>query len=316
MDKISIIVPVYNEEKRIKKCIDSLINQTYSNIEILIINDGSTDNTLNILNEYDDSRIIVTTIKNIGRGGARNIGIKKSSGKYLMFVDSDDYVDENIVKKLYNNLINENSDISICNIIKKYKNTEEKFLNYNHYTDDSVVNFMISHLGPTARLYKRDLFVKNNVYFLENCIYEDLATMPILGMYIKKVSHIDEYLYYYIIREESAMNQTKYSKKLEDIFIVLEHLSNKLNVSNNDYNEILEYLYIEHLLYSANLRFLNFHEGIKNVKKISKIMKNKYPNWKQNKYYKMKSLKFRIFCYLSSKNMIALCKFIKRLGGK
>lgn len=316
MDKISIIVPVYNEEKRIKKCIDSLINQTYSNIEILIINDGSTDNTLKVLDEYKDEKVKIITIENRGQGGARNVGIKKAQGKYLMFVDSDDYVDKSIVKKLYDNLIINKSDISICNIIKKYSNREEEFKNYFNLTDDKIANYIVSHTGPVARLYKRDLFVKNNIYFLEKCIYEDLATIPLLGIYAKKISYIDEYLYYYVIRENSSMNQVKYSKKLEDIFIVMEHLSNNFDTSNKYYNEILEYLYIEHLLYSANIRFLNFKEGIVSVKKISKLMKNKYPNWKKNKYYKRKSFKFKLFCILSSKNLVTLCKLIKKLGGK
>lgn len=316
MDKISIIVPAYNEEARIYKCIKSILDQTYQMIELIVVDDGSTDNTFEVINNFHDSRIHVSSIKNSGQGHARNVGIDLSSGKYIMFVDSDDYVDPNIVEVLYQKIKDEDSDISICNIIKEYSNKSENFVNYNNCTNDKIANFMISHPGPVARLYKRDLFIKNNIYFKENCIYEDLATIPKLGLYAKRISYIDEYLYHYVIRENSSMNQSKYNEKLDDIFKVMDDLTNNFDINNEYYYHILEYLYIEHLLYSANMRFLNYKEGITKVKKISNIIKEKFPNWKDNKYYKLKSIKFKVFCMLAFKKRILLCKVLKKLGGK
>ena len=316
MNKISVIVPAYNEEKRIKKCIDSILNQTYKNIEVIVINDGSTDNTLKVLDSISDSRLVVKTIKNSGQGSARNLGIKLSTGSLITFVDSDDYIKNDMIEKLYNSMKENDSDISICNLIKKYSSHEEKFVNFNKLCDDDNVNYMISHSGPVGRLYKKSLFIENNIFFKEKCIYEDLAVIPLLGIYAKKISFIDQELYYYVIRDNSSMNQKKYSKKLEDIFIIMKYLNEQFKLRSDKYFFVLEYLNIEHLLYSAYLRFLSFDEGQKNCIYITKYMKKNYPNYRKNIIYKMKSYKFKIFCFFASKGMLNTCKIIKKLGGK
>ena len=101
MPKISIIVPMYNSEKYIKKCLESILNQTYEDFEVLLVNDGSTDKTESIVNRYNDKRIKYIKNKKSGIGKTRNLGIDKSKGEYLMFVDSDDYLDKSAVEKLY-----------------------------------------------------------------------------------------------------------------------------------------------------------------------------------------------------------------------
>ena len=111
------------------------------------------------------------------------------------------------------------------------------------------------------------------------------------------------------------MNQIKYSKKLEDIFKVMEHLKNEF-LKQDIYYDVLEYLNIEHLLYSAYLRFLNFKEGKNHCVYISNYIKQNFPKWKENKIYKKKSIKFKMFCYFSSKKMLFMCGLIKKLGGK
>lgn len=313
---ISVIIPAYNEEKRIKKCIDSVINQTYKNLEIIIINDGSTDNTLDVLNKINDKRLNIITIKNHGQGHARNLGIEKSTGDLITFVDSDDYIAEDMIEKLYNNMQKNNSDISICNILKILGNSKIKFDNYNSFFNNNNINYMISHPGPVGRLYKKSLFIDNNIYFLEDSIYEDLATIPLVGIYAKKISNIEDYLYYYIIRANSSMNQIKYSKKLEDIFKVMDHLKIEFSKVGDTYFEVLEYLNIEHLLYSAYLRFIEFKEGKDKCIYISNYIKDNYPNWNKNKIYKQKSKKFQLFCFFASHKLLFICKLMKKVGKK
>lgn len=118
---ISVIVPIYNTSKYLSKCIDSIINQTYKNLEIILVNDGSTDNSLDICNKYKliDSRIIIINKDNGGLSSAKNIGLDNHKGRYIAFIDSDDYVDNNFIGELYNNLISTNSDISLCNYYLK-----------------------------------------------------------------------------------------------------------------------------------------------------------------------------------------------------
>ena len=313
---ISVIIPAYNEEKRIKKCIDSVVNQTYNNLEIIVINDGSTDKTLDVLNNIKDARLNIITIKNQGQGHARNLGIKKSSGNLIAFVDSDDYIDEAMIERLYDDMKKNSSDISICNIIKVLGNNETKFNNYNLFFENKKINYMISHPGPVGRLYKKSLFIDNNIYFLEDSIYEDLATIPLLGIYAEKISNIEDCLYYYVIRINSSMNQIKYSKKLEDIFKVMNHLKIEFSKVDDTYFEVLEYLNIEHLLYSAYLRFINFKEGRNKCIYISNYINKNYPNWNKNKIYKKKSKKFKLFCFFASHKLLFMCKLIKKVGGK
>lgn len=131
---ISIIVPVYNVEKYLAKCLDSLINQTYKNIEIICVNDGSTDNSLNILNEYtSDKRIIIINQNNTGLSGARNTGLVNCHGDYIMFVDSDDWIDEDTCEKAYDAVVKYDPDIILWSYIKEYKNRSEpkRIFNFN-----------------------------------------------------------------------------------------------------------------------------------------------------------------------------------------
>ena len=311
MAKVSIIVPAYNESLRIKKCIDSLLSQTYKDIEILVIDDGSTDSTVAILEEYHDDRLKVISKPNGGQGSARNVGIKKANGEYLMFVDSDDYVSEKIVEKLVKN-IEDGTNIAICNLYKVYGETLVKFNNLEHFCDDNIYNFMLSHPGPVGRLYKKNLFIENNIFFVEGLINEDLGTIPLLGIYAKKINFIDDPLYYYVIHENSTTMQTTYTDKLNDIFKIMEHLTNEFSKrSGNKYDDVLEYLYIEHLLYSASLKFVNFGNiGFSQIKKIISIMKDKYPNWYKNSFYKEKSIKFKIVCHLVYNNHLRMVRLL------
>ena len=129
--KVSIIIPVYNVEQYLPKCLDSIINQTLKDIEIICINDGSTDNSLSILKEYasKDDRMIIIDKENKGQGIARNLGIKKAKGKYIGFVDPDDWVDIQMFEKMYNQAQKLNSEIVICDLVK-YQEWNEKYTKF------------------------------------------------------------------------------------------------------------------------------------------------------------------------------------------
>ena len=303
--KVSIIVPVYNVEKYLEKCLDSLVNQTFKNIEIIIVNDGSTDNSEKIINKYCQKyhNIRNIYIENHGQGFARNIGMKNATGDYFMFVDSDDYVDKTIVQKLVSAIAN--SDIAVCNIYKVINNKKKLFINYHNYQDDQI-NLMLSHPGPVAKLYNKS--VLNNIRFLENVYYEDLSFTPLVAINTKKISYVNEALYYYIIHDNSTMQQNKFNPKMDDIFKVMDYLSLKLH----DYKEELQYLYIEHLLYSAVLRYIDFPKCNDRLKKINLIIKS-MPNWNQNKYYKLKSFKFKLICELAYHEHYEIIRLLKKV---
>lgn len=317
MSKISVIVPAYNEETRIKKCINSILSQTFKNFELIIINDGSTDNTDLIVKQYlkKDKRIKYINSLNEGQGAARNKGILKAEGEYITFVDSDDTIENNMLELMYNEILLKRVDVVICDLYKVSENTNRKFIfkNYKKYSNNDKINFMLSHPGPVARLYKKELFTKNEIYFPEKIIYEDLGTIPFIAMVSNKISYLEIPLYNYIVRENSTMNQKKFSKKFDDIFKIMDVYNNIY--SESEYKAEIEYLNIEHLLYSAMLRYINFPNTNIQRNKIINIVKTKYPNWRKNKYYKQKSIKFKIVCAFSYKKYYFLLKFIKLLKG-
>ena len=277
-------------------------------------NDGSSDNSQNIINKYAKKHNNIKSFiqKNQGQAVARNFALKQATGKYITYVDSDDYIELDMLEKLFGTAISGDYDIVISDIIKEYENRSLIYRNYCNVKYEVNNNFMTSHLGPVARLYNRQFLINNNFMFLEGFIYEDLGSIPILGMYTDKICYVDEAYYHYAIRDGSVMNQLEYNKKIEDIFKVMEHLSEKIT---DDYKEELEYLYIEHLLYGASLRFLQFdkYDMLFNIKE---IMHSNYINYNKNIYLKNKSIKFRIICFLSYHGMYKIIKILKRISGK
>ena len=182
-DLISVIVPVYNIEKYLPRCIDSILNQTYKNWEAIFINDGSTDNSLKILEEYKrkNERIKIIDKKNAGSGAARNDGIESSKGKYIAFLDSDDWYEEDFLEKLYNNLIENNSDVSMCNPKMAYDNIEKNSkINTYFFKSIELEKTPREILGILAmpvvwnKLYKKEIIVKNGIKFPNYSFCEDV----------------------------------------------------------------------------------------------------------------------------------------------
>lgn len=316
MTKVSIIIPVYNVEKYLKKCLDSVVNQTLKDIEIIIINDGSTDNSQNIINRYQKKYKNIVAVKNPnnGVGYTRNMGISLAKANYIMFLDSDDILELNAVEKMYSLIKKEDSDVVVTDINKIINDKKVLFKNYLNYSEYDNINFMLSHPGVVSKLYKKEIFTKNNINFKEKTYYEDLATTPIIAIYLNKISYLDEPLYNYLIHENSIMKQSVFTSKIDNIFDVIEFIETQFNNRVEDkYNDELEYLYIEHLLYSASLRYLNYDIYKEKINKIVKIINNKYPNWNKNKYLKKKSWKFKIICKLVYNKKFLLLKIIKKI---
>lgn len=222
----------------------------------------------------------------------------KLIGEYTLFIDADDYLEPNMLNNLYNKAKEENSDLVICDYYEVYDNEKRYKIAMKNFSGDNKINYMLSNTSPWNKMIKTEIMKNNNIKFLEHHIYEDMATMPILVGYIDKVSYIQKPLYGYIIRSGSTMRQKTYNKKLESIFVAVDYLVNQFKERGLEkkYKEELEYIIIEHLLYAGSGRFLQYEEGKNKLKEIKKIMKENYPNWKENKYYKKQSSKFKITC--------------------
>ena len=212
---ISVIIPVYNVEKYISKCLDSVIKQTYKNLEIIIIDDGSTDKSGFICDEYKkiDSRIRVIHHKNKGLSYARNEGISNSNGSFISFVDSDDYLESNMFYELKNNIILYNSDISMCNFY--YEKGNKKRVACDNFKKDFVVNNNDKYnyiynkydsltIHTWNKLYKKNIF--NSIRFPVNNYFEDSFIICDLLEKANVISYLHKPLYNYVYRDNSIFH--------------------------------------------------------------------------------------------------------------
>ncbi len=218
-DLISIIVPVYNVEKYLSKCLDSIINQLYKNIEIILINDGSTDNSKKICEEYvmKDNRITLINTKNSGQSAARNVGINAAKGKYIGFVDSDDYIEPSMFQYLYNLIKDNKADISICNYLYCTENSNLNLLEQKDYVLEFTKKEALAKLlkGDMIqdfvwnKLYRKELF-KDNL-FVEGKKMEDIGIMYKLFNKADKIVLGNSIQYYYLQRSSSTMGNRNFN---------------------------------------------------------------------------------------------------------
>lgn len=282
MVKVSIIVPVYNVEKYIDRCINSLINQTLKDIEIIMVNDGSPDNSVDIIKKYQkkDNRIKLYEKENGGQGSARNLGLKYAKGEYIAFLDSDDYVCDNMYETLYNKGIEDELDIVICNYYLKYNDKEVvNKISSDKYLNISPSKYITLSPSPWNKIIKREYLEKCKFRFPEGIIYEDYASIPTLALNNPKIVYINSPLYYYVQSENSTMRNKEYKSKYEDIFKATEYLYN--NMIDKTYNKELEYLIAYHYLYLGSLNFYEFKK-YENINRIANDMKKYFPNWAKN----------------------------------
>lgn len=320
MVKISVIIPLYNAEKYLKKCIDSVLNQTIKDIEIILINDGSTDDSEKIVDKYikeNKANIIKYNQRNQGQAVARNKGIELAQGEFVTFIDSDDYIDKTMLEDLYNEAKIKDLDIVICDY---FEEQEDKLIYKKQILrehTDLIKDYILFVAGPCNKIIKTKVLKENNIRFPKNIFYEDIAIMPALIIYSKQIGYIKKPYYYYVIRKNSTMRQTTYNQKLDTIFFALEYLENifKKEKKYEEYKNEIEYIFINHLLFGATGRFLNFEECKPQLRQIIDVMKIKYPKWKKNKYFREKGFIYKLTClifYSQNNILIKLYKKIKK----
>ena len=298
MPKLSIIVPVYNVEKYIDKCIESLVNQTLQEIEIIIVNDGSQDRSEekieNFVKKYP-TKIKYLEKKNGGLSSARNLGLNYATGEYIAFLDSDDYVEKNMYEEMYKLAKKENSDIVECDFIWEWeygKKVFDKRKEYQYPDKDKRQIMKKPRVVVWNKIYKREII--NKTRFSEGLIYEDLEFFYKIVPYLKTISYIDKYFVHYVQRKNSISNTQ--TEKINDIFKILDNIFDYY-VENNLYNKYkkeLKYMSRRILLGSSMKRILktkDFHLKLKMIiKTIFYLLKNKkkFENDTSNKVDKLK----------------------------
>lgn len=291
MPKISIIVPIYNVEKYIDRCLKSIQNQTLKDIEVILVDDGSKDNSISIAKQYlEDKRFKLYHKDNGGLSSARNYGMNYATGDYLAFIDSDDYIEYDMYEKMYLLAVNNKSDVVECDFIWEYPN--------DSIVDKTRVNIdnMLTDVRVVAwnKIYRKKLIDKIGVEFTNGVRYEDIDWCYKILPYISRFSSLKEAKYHYIQRESSIANTQ--NEKVRDIFIVLQNIIDfyKDRDIYDKYKEELEYLFIRIILGSSFIRIIEIDD--KKLRKIILLenwnfLNDHFPNWKKNKIMRKRWMK-------------------------
>ena len=259
---LSVIIPVYNVENYLNECLDSVTSQTLDDMEIICIDDGSTDNSPDILKEYSkkDKRIKIITKENGGQATARNLGIKEAQGEYIAFVDSDDFIEPTMFEKLYTKAKDNNLDIAMCKIATYDNQTEEIKDNVWYYMlgvfrdfEKDIFNHkdtkeFTCHIAvtPYNKIYKTTLLKENNILFPEGLIFEDEKFFYDTYLRAKRVSIVDEFLYYYRINRKGSTVDTIKDNDFSDIVPISKLIRETFKETDNyeDYKILLSNRFI------------------------------------------------------------------------
>lgn len=305
MDLVSIIVPIYNVEKYLKKCVDSILKQTYMNIEVILVDDGSPDNSGCMCDDYkkNDERVKVIHKRNGGLSSARNEGLKIATGKYIAFIDSDDYISHDYIEYLYNNIIKYDADISIIlplNFsvspnIKKYEKEQIKIYN----GEDSLYAMLYQKEFDNAawgKLYNKTIV--ENIDFPLGKLYEDIGTTYKYLLKAKVVVFSSLQKYYYLQRKDSIMGSKFKIKEMDYIY--------QSEIMMKDIEQIGN----KNLLKAAHCRYVNANFSILLKIKHNNIYKNERKKIITNIKKYQKEVFFDKNCRLKTK----LGLFLLRIG--
>ncbi|MBR3162033.1 MAG: glycosyltransferase family 2 protein [Bacilli bacterium] len=311
MAKVSVIIPVYNAEKFLNQCISSIANQTMQDIEIIAINDGSTDNSLNVLDGLSQrykGKLKIYTKENGGAGSARNIGIENAMGEFIKFVDADDYLEVNILEKMYTIAKEHNVSLvrgnyqTILGPIKMEDKCSWSNIKGSQMVDlNQNKDYILTETpGIGNKLVSRDLI--GDLRFPEKTKWEDLAIMPVVVASSEKLFHIDEPVYNYRVNMNTTIKD--FINKIPNILDVIkcvENIENQMKVRglSEEYKSQIESLYILHTLFRVEnaMLWVNFSRKKKEivVSSLLGILDAKYPNWQENRIVKLYKSKNALF---------------------
>ena len=323
--KISVIIPVYNTEKYLEKCFDSVLNQTLKDIEIVIVNDGSKDQSQNIIDDYarKDARIKSIIKENGGLSDARNVGLDNATGEYIAFIDSDDYIDSNMFEMMYLSNQKNNSEIVLCDLVKVDENGNEfrdlpqsPQLPEKIILKDDLTIFGEMSCFACNKLFKKSLFDKHR--FRKGIHFEDIELIPKLVLDSTIISKINEPFYKYFERQDS-ITKTHTIKGL-DMFLAVNEVRNYFNQSpyKNNQKELKRFQiiqgYYSYLAYVAYVKDKDLKQNM--IEKLAEffnqnnIIKREIKNYKRfnEVYLSSLPLKKKVYYGLSFINLKLLTK--------
>ena len=316
---ISIILPVYNVEEYLIECIESILKQSYKNYELIVVDDGSTDRSLNIINEYKDKfkEIKIFTQENKGVSEARNLALRYVKGEYILFVDPDDFLDENMIEHMLYRAKKDKSDVVISNYYiyfnkDKYNKFIKDILNEGVYSRDEIIDMMLRHVIQGQlwnKLFSYKLLKESNFEFEKGRYIQDIFPVFKAISNANKISYIDESLYFYRQREESTVHK-KNKKLIEDYYYAMVSIiefieKNNINVKRNSFITFKAKVFSVFIYHYTNENLNNNLKAFKDSK------------------YSILNLKFREFLFLKELNIedktriflwkLGIFNFIKRV---
>ncbi len=311
MPKVSLIIPVYNVENYIEKCLNSVVNQTLKDMEVIIVNDGSKDLSKQKIQKYLEKYPWIKYLEkeNGGLSDARNYGMPYATGKYIAFLDSDDYVEETMYEEMYNIAEKENADMVDCDFVWEYPNRKRKDIGEIYKTKKEMIEKC--RVVAWNKIIKREILEKTKIKFPVGLRYEDMEFFYKLVPYINKVSFIKKCFVHYVQRENSIANTQNVRTK--EIFIILDNIISYYKEKGlyDEYRDELEYIYVKFLLCSSLKRISKIAEKKERKQAQKETWDNinkKFPNWRKNPIIKKKNLKnlyiksnnkvtFKIYCF-------------------
>lgn len=319
MAAVSLIVPIYNVEKYLEKCLQSIEKQIFDDYELILVDDGSTDNSRKIAELFvlkDPSKFKLIYQENQGLSGARNKGLLYATGEYICFADSDDYLEPLYLKEMYNQAKKNDADMVFCafssvdeqgNIIKEIH--EQGFMAGEAYSIYEKPELLLIQNAAWNKMYRRSIISENGLLFTSNVWYEDLRFVKKYMAFCEKCIYCDKVLYNYLIRSGSIMNSMASERNLEIIGAIqeIQEFYQKELGTNQFWNEI-EFIAIDHMYISTTVRLIRAH-GEKSKELIGKLVdkfKREFPNYRKNPYISKMDKRRKLVFYLLNFKMYKL----------
>lgn len=314
---LSVIVPIYNVERYLPKCLDSLLNQTYRDFEVLLINDGSLDNSSKIIEEYQKKYpdIFHSFLKiNGGLSDARNYGIDRAKGKYLAFIDSDDSIEPGMFSEMMELALKHDCDIVVCDMVYDYDNGESKFssggdFDFGNCRDD--IRMLSINNSACNKIYRKELF--DTIRFPKGQWYEDLATIPLVLYKAEKIGHVKEVFYHYYQRSGSIAHDK--NEKMFEIYTSINQVKDNLSKQSGSmaWLDEIHGMYITHGLFLTSLRIKEinlFNDRKLFFRKNIDHLQEAYPEWSNDSRISSYPIKSKILFMLFTLRLFWLSAFV------
>lgn len=305
---VSVIVPVYNVQAYLDRCVQSIVDQTYSNLEILLIDDGSTDESYRLMQNWaeKDKRIHLLQKTNGGLSDARNFGIQRAQGEYLAFIDSDDFIRPAMIEKMLAAMVEQRAQIGVCDMEYLYDDGRVEFASGGEFAvGDVKTHPELIRMNNSAcnKLFARSLF--QDIEFPVGKWYEDLATIPMICFNAERIVKVNEAFYVYYQRSGSIAHSA--NPKIFDIYKAIQRVIEYIEVHcddtslKNQFIQEMKHCYIIHGLDLTTLRIKDFDESEDRGKYLAENMKQLkrcYPDWEQDAFVKSAGLKKKLIIAL------------------